>query len=69
MPEAAIALNLLQAIDVLMHLAAQRAFDGVFAVEDGRNARDVFVGQFRARRNGSTRAFSQTMSASVGPMP
>src|SRR5262249_40318075 len=37
-PEAAVALDLLEAVDVLVYLAAQRAFDGVLAVEDGRDA-------------------------------
>src|SRR5438270_195801 len=45
MPDAAVTVDLLEALDVLMNLAAQRTFDGVLAVEDAGDAGDVLVAQ------------------------
>src|SRR5215470_1869757 len=44
-PQAAVALDVLQTRDVLLHLPAQRALDGVLAVEQRRQPADVVVGQ------------------------
>src|SRR5215472_11160156 len=40
-PETAVALDVLQPRDVLLHLTAQRTLDGVFAIENGRQAGDL----------------------------
>src|SRR5262249_23511849 len=45
-PQAAVALDVLEAGDVLLHQAAQRALDGVLAVEDAGDAGDVLVREF-----------------------
>src|SRR4051794_37918033 len=44
-PEAAGALDVLQALGVVLHLAAQRAFGDVLAVEEAHDAGDLLVGQ------------------------
>src|SRR5712691_9984293 len=43
--DASVTANVLQAGDVLLDLPAERAFDRVFAVEDGRQPGQVVVGQ------------------------
>src|SRR5262245_32522172 len=43
---AAVAVDVAQARDVLLHLPAQRALDGVLAVEDAHQPADLVVGQF-----------------------
>src|SRR6516164_8403961 len=43
--QAAVATDLLEALDVLVQLPAERALDRVVLVQDRRNAGDVLVGQ------------------------
>src|SRR5947209_9445908 len=44
-PQTAVALNVFQALNVLLNLPTQRPLDNVFAVEEGGQAGDVLVGQ------------------------
>ena len=46
MAEAAVTTDVPQAADVLLHLPAQGAFDGVLPVEDTGQPADVVVGEF-----------------------
>ena len=70
MTDAAIAADVSQPGDVLLNLAAQRAFDRVFAVEDVGEAGDVFVAQFLGLAQRIDVGLARTArSAVVGPMP
>ena len=60
----------LQPGDVLLHLAAQRAFDDVLAVEDVGDAGDLVVGQLLGPALRVDAGLARTArSAVVGPMP
>src|ERR1700676_3439776 len=45
-PQAAVAADGLEAVDVLVDLAAQRPFHRIFTVENGGDARQLVVAQF-----------------------